>query len=208
MFLTLYYLLALILILTIHEFSHAWMALRLGDPTAERAGRLSLNPLHHLDLLGTLMLFFVGIGWGKPVPVDVRNFKNPIRDEAMTAFAGPLANLALAFLAAIPYSYLPQTGAWDGLILFSEAVLDLSLILFVFNLLPFPPLDGSKFLMIFVPRQLRPAYFVFLQRATPYFLAFLIVDLYILSKIFGAPLIWTVISTATFWLRTAILVVV
>jgi Zn-dependent protease len=208
MFLSIYYLLALVLILTLHEAAHAWVALRLGDPTAERAGRVSLNPLRHLDLLGTLMLFLAGFGWGKPVPVNPRNFKKPVRDEALTALAGPMANLFLAILAAIPLSYLPLSTGWDALLQFSTAVLDLSLVLFLFNMLPIPPLDGSKFVTIFVPQRYQLTYQDFLQKATPYFLVAVVLDLYILGRLFGTSIVWTVVSTLTFWLKTAILVVV
>lgn len=208
MFLTIHYLLALVLILTVHEASHAWVATRLGDPTAQRAGRLSLNPLRHLDLLGTIMLFLAGIGWGKPVPVNPRNFKKPTRDEALTAAAGPLANLFLAILAAIPLSYAPEQGYWGVLILFSNAVMELSLVLFLFNMLPIPPLDGSKFIAAFIPFKYQAAYQRFLQQSLPYFIAFVVIDLYIFGRLLGFSVIWTVVSTATFWLKTAILLVV
>jgi len=208
MFLSVYYLLALVLILTVHEAAHAWVATRLGDPTAQRAGRLSLNPLRHLDLLGTLMIFLAGIGWGKPVPVNPRNFKKPTRDEALTAVAGPLANLFLAVLAAIPLSYAPIYGYWGMLHLFSGAVLELSLVLMIFNLLPFPPLDGSKFLAAFIPFKYQASYQQFLRQSLPYFIAFVVVDLYIFGRMFGFSIIWTVVSTLTFWLKTAILLVV
>lgn len=208
MFLSFYYLTALILILTVHEFSHAWAADRLGDPTAKREGRLTLNPLAHLDLLGTVMLFLAGIGWGKPVPINPRNFAHPHRDEAMTAFAGPLANLALAFLAAIPYSYIPEGQGFDGVLTFSQAVLDLSLVLFLFNMLPFPPLDGSKFIRLLIPAHLQQKYDIFLRKGTSYFIVLVVVDLYVSPRIFGASLIWTVVSTATYWLKAAILLIV
>jgi len=208
MFISVYYLLALVIILTVHEAAHAWVAYRLGDPTAQRAGRLSLNPMRHLDLLGTLMLFVAGIGWGKPVPVNPRNFKKPTRDEALTAAAGPLANLFMAVLAAIPISYAPVDGYWGVLHLFSNAVLELSLVLFLFNMLPIPPLDGSKFIAAFVPFKYQASYQSFLQKGLPYFIAFVVVDLYIFGRILGFSVIWTVVSTATFWLKTAILLVV
>ncbi|OGJ42531.1 hypothetical protein A3J23_00205 [Candidatus Peregrinibacteria bacterium RIFCSPLOWO2_02_FULL_48_14] len=205
MFLTLYYLGALILILTVHEFSHAWMANRLGDPTAHREGRLTLNPLAHMDFLGTLMLFLVGIGWGKPVPVNPRNFEHPHRDEALTAFAGPLANLILAFLAAIPFSYLPEGNPVQ---IFGGAVLDLSLLLFIFNMLPFPPLDGSKFVRIFIPHRHQEKYETFLRKGMPYFIALMVADLYLFDRIFGQSFVWTAVSTVTFWLKAAILLIV
>ncbi len=204
MFLSFSYLLALVLILTVHEASHAWVATRLGDPTAERAGRLSLNPLRHLDLVGTLMMFFAGMGWGKPVPVNPRNFEKPFRDEALTALAGPAANLILAFLAAIPYSYLPLGFLWT----FSGSVLELSLVLFLFNMLPFPPLDGSKFLTLLVPYRYKARYLEFLDKSTAYFIAFMVIDLYLGQRWFGFSIVWTVVSNATFWLKTAILVIV
>ncbi len=204
MFLSPNYLLALVLILTVHEASHAWVATRLGDPTAERAGRLSLNPIRHLDLMGTLMMFFAGIGWGKPVPVNPRNFEKPFRDEALTALAGPAANLILAFLAAIPYTYLPAGHLWA----FAGSVLDLSLVLFLFNMLPFPPLDGSKFLTLLVPQRYKGRYLEMLDKSTAYFIAFMVIDLYLGQRWFGFSIVWTLVSTATFWMKTAILVIV
>ena len=208
MFLSLYYIVALIFVLSFHECSHAWVANRLGDPTAKREGRLTLNPLAHLDILGTLMMFLVGIGWGKPVPVNPQNFAKPLRDQAFTALAGPLANLVLAFLFAIPYSYLPIGEGWDQLTLLSGAVLDVSLVLFIFNMLPFPPLDGSKFYVLFIPKRFHRTYLVFLTKGLPYVIVLMFVDLYLFERIFGASFIWTVVSEATFWLKAAILLVV
>lgn len=205
MFFSLYYLLALVFILTVHEFSHAWVANRLGDPTAHREGRLTLNPLAHLDVLGTLMLFLVGIGWGKPVPVNPRNFDHPVRDEALTAFAGPLANLLLAIVAAIPYSYVPEGNPIQ---IFGGAVLDLSLVLFIFNMIPIPPLDGSKFIQLFVPLRLQPKYETFLRKGLPYFIVIMVLDLYFFEKLFGMSFVWTAVSTLTFWLKAAILLIV
>ncbi|MEK9159631.1 MAG: site-2 protease family protein [Patescibacteria group bacterium] len=205
MFLSPYYLIALVLVLTFHECSHAWTAHRLGDNTAKREGRLTLNPLAHLDILGTLMLFFVGIGWGKPVPVNPQNFEKPVRDQALTALAGPLANLALAFIAAIPYSYLSQVTPLYAL---SEAVLDVSIVLFLFNMLPIPPLDGSKFMGIFVPRRFYPLYEKFLSKGLPYFIVLMFVDLYFFEELFGMSFIWTAVSQLTFWLKAAILLIV
>ena len=165
MFLDINYLAALIVVLTLHEYSHAWLANRLGDPTPERNGRLSLNPIRHLDLFGTVMLFIAGIGWGKPVPINPRNFKNPGRDEALTALAGPAMNLMIALVVAIFVNYMP-TNFLSG---FLDATLDLSLVLFLFNLLPFPPLDGSKFLILFVPVKWRARYQAFMNKSMPYF---------------------------------------
>ncbi len=205
MFLSLNYLAALVIVLTLHEFAHAWVANRLGDPTPYRMGRLSLNPLRHLDPLGTLMLFLAGFGWGKPVPVNPRNFENPDKGEALTAVAGPIMNLAIALLVAIPLTYLPGPS---GLLELLAAIMDVSLVLFLFNMLPFAPLDGSKFLLLLVPHRYRFKYQAFLHKSAPYFLLFVILDLYMLKGILGFSIVWTVISTAYFWLKTLILVVV
>jgi len=130
--------------LTVHEYSHGRMALLLGDDTAERLGRLSFNPLRHLDILGVLFFYFVGFGWAKPVPVDPRNFGNPRRDMMYVAIAGPLANIALAVgcsffirLISPDFSYLfviLAYGIW------------INVALAIFNMLPMYPLDGSSVL--------------------------------------------------------------
>ncbi|HPD44655.1 MAG TPA: site-2 protease family protein [Candidatus Woesebacteria bacterium] len=126
---------ALIIAITIHEFSHAYVADHLGDPTPRSAGRLSLNPLAHLDPLGTLMLFLAGFGWGKPVPIDPYNFRHPRRDSALVSVAGPVSNLIFAVLITLiaKFFYIPLFGI----------LIFINISLAVFNLLPFHPLDGS-----------------------------------------------------------------
>jgi Zn-dependent protease len=159
-----YFIVALIIAVTIHEFCHAWMATYLGDPTARYLGRLSLNPLSHLDPLGTLMLFFAGFGWGKPVPFSIQHLKNPRLDAALIALAGPLSNLVIALILAIPYRYLifNATSLADGngllLILFTfmKTMINLNLVLMVFNMLPVPPLDGSKIFSLLIPGDYLP----------------------------------------------------
>ena len=141
---------ALVAVVTVHECSHAWTANKLGDPTAKIAGRISLNPLHHLDPIGTIMLFLIHIGWGKPVPVNPHYFKNPKRDEAITALAGPLSNLVLAMVLALPLKYFGQTMPLE-LFQLLLTTLDVAIVLFIFNILPFPPLDGSKILFSLLP---------------------------------------------------------
>lgn len=146
--------------LTVHEYAHGMVAYRLGDPTAKQAGRLTLNPLSHLDPMGTVMLFVIGLGWAKPVPVDPRYFANPKRDMLWVALAGPAANMGLAllsgliirFLTSDPSAYL--SGAL-GPILISMMVrsLQINLMLAVFNMLPVPPLDGSKIMYSLLPPQ-------------------------------------------------------
>jgi len=135
---------------SVHEFAHAWAADYLGDPTAKLEGRLTLNPLAHLDPIGTLTLFLFGFGWGKPVPVDNYNLKNPRRDEALISLAGPLSNIILALLVGIIFNFSPYklpTTSYQILVNF----LAINLGLAYFNLLPFPPLDGSKIFLALLP---------------------------------------------------------
>lgn len=139
--------LGLIVAITIHEFSHAFVADRLGDPTARSQGRLSLNPLRHLDPLGTLMLIFAHFGWGKPVPIDPYNFKNPRRDELLTALAGPVSNILLAVLLSLFFRFLSPSFFKDIL----YVIIGTNIMLAVFNLLPIPPLDGSKIFLNLLP---------------------------------------------------------
>lgn len=151
---------AVLLCLTVHESCHALAAWGLGDATARRRRRLSLNPLRHIDWLGLAMLLTVGFGWAKPVPVDPRQFKRPKLGMALTALAGPASNLALAFLAVwfgntvLPRWITGQEGAAYWLYLFLHLELaPLSIGLGMFNLLPVPPLDGAKVLGAFLPER-------------------------------------------------------
>jgi Zn-dependent protease len=131
----------LLFALVFHEYSHAWMANRLGDPTAKYQGRLTLNPAAHLDIFGSLMILFVGFGWAKPVPVDDRYLKNPRVDMMKIAFAGPAANLLLGFVSGMLIRILGNQGALTAvLMLFTQ----INIMLAVFNLIPIPPLDGSR----------------------------------------------------------------
>lgn len=146
---------AVFLCLTVHESSHGLAAWVLGDPTAKREHRLSLNPLRHIDLLGLLMMFFVGFGWAKPVPVDMRYFKNPKSGMAITALAGPVSNflLAIVLLLACTFMnvYVQVTPVTLTLYQFLFTTAFLSVGLGTFNLIPIPPLDGSKVLFAFLP---------------------------------------------------------
>ena len=131
--------------LSFHEFAHAWMASKCGDSTAARMGRLTLNPMAHLDVMGSMMILFVGFGWAKPVPVDGRNLRNPRTDMMKVAAAGPLSNLLLAMVAGMLFRLLSGAG------LLSEAIYlliiyftQINIALAVFNLIPVAPLDGSQ----------------------------------------------------------------
>lgn len=199
----LYLIASLVIVITIHEFSHAWTAFKLGDPTAKFEGRVSLNPLKHLDPIGTLMMFLVHIGWGKPVPVNPKYFKNRTRDEALTALAGPLSNLILALVIAIPIKYYGDRML-DQVFLFLNILMDISIILFAFNMLPFPPLDGSKFLGWLVPRKYKLKYDLYLQNGTLYFLIFLVTDRFLLLKIFGFSFLSEFIGVIFTFVKTAI----
>lgn len=156
-------------IVTIHEYAHGWVANRLGDPTARDAGRLTLNPLAHIDPMGTIllpaMLILMGspfvFGWAKPVPVNPRYFRNPRRDMMWVGMAGPGANLVLAILAALVVKSGIVPSHLVGL--FGIIIL-INLILATFNLIPIPPLDGSRILMGLLPREQAYAY----MRIEPY----------------------------------------
>lgn len=148
--------------ITVHEFSHALIAYRLGDTTAARLGRLSLNPLVHLDIVGTLMLLLVGFGWGKPVPVSPYGFRNIKRDMALVSFAGPCSNILLAGLLALPirlgltsggspFALGHSPGLWGWLGDLLGFLIFYNIILAVFNLLPIPPLDGFKVALGLLP---------------------------------------------------------
>jgi len=196
-----YYILALVLVVTIHEFSHAWVAAKLGDPTAKIAGRLTLNPMAHLDLMGTIMLFLIHIGWGKPVPVNPHYFKKPKRDEALTALAGPVSSLILALLLTLPLKYLPLVMP-QPFFDFLSTVLDVSLLLFIFNMLPFPPLDGSKIVAIFIPRRFQRIYSNYLDNGMIYFAIFLLFDQFVLAQIFNFSILQFVIGNIFTFLKT------
>jgi len=131
----------LLFALVFHEFAHGWVANKLGDPTAKYAGRLTLNPIAHLDMFGSLMILFVGFGWAKPVPVDSRYLANPRTDMMKIAFAGPAANLLLAFITGMLIRATGYLGPFTTMmIMFTQ----INIMLAVFNMIPIPPLDGSQ----------------------------------------------------------------
>lgn len=159
----------LLLALTLHEYAHGYVANQLGDPTARLAGRLTLNPLKHLDPIGTIAFFLIKIGWARPVPVNAAYFRNPHKDMLWVALAGPLTNLALAVISAIiakavwvAMDILPAIPLVAAIFIPFNAMLIASvwinLVLCIFNFLPIPPLDGSRILAGMLPRDLAASY--------------------------------------------------
>jgi len=140
-----------LLCITLHELSHGFVAYKLGDSTAKDRGRLTLNPIKHLDPMGLLMMVVFHVGWAKPVPVNMTRFKNPKRGMALTALAGPVSNVLITvvflFLFGLAYLPLSRSGAGRYLLQMIELTASISLGLAIFNLIPVPPLDGSKVLL-------------------------------------------------------------
>ncbi len=199
----LYLALALLICISLHESAHAWVADKLGDPTARLLGRVSLNPLRHLDPLGTLMMVLVHFGWGKPVPFDERNLKNPRRDAALISLAGPLANLATAALVAVFLRYYrPLEGGlvWN----LSTTVFTLSLVLFLFNILPIGPLDGSKLFELLIPTRHVAAYERYLHHG-PVILLILIFGDRLIEPVTGFSLFGAYLGFGFEFLRGALL---
>ena len=150
--------------ITFHEYAHAWTAYKLGDDTAKSQGRLSLNPLKHMDPIGIVMLLFLGFGWGRPVEIDSRNFNRNIsvrKAEAIVSIAGPLANFILAIVFSAIYGALIKFNALTSMdtrtaltiITILQSIISINIGLGVFNLIPLPPLDGSKVILPFLPQK-------------------------------------------------------
>lgn len=158
----LYTLPALLICLSIHEFAHAYTAYKLGDRSQKALGRLTLDPIKHIDWMGFLCIALFGFGWGKPVMIDDRNFKNRSRDNMLVALAGPMSNLILAILFTIVLKILVMTGlivpavsSMASSVLLNMLILtiEFNIVFAVFNMLPIPPFDGSKVLRFFLPYQ-------------------------------------------------------
>jgi Zn-dependent protease len=158
----------------IHEVAHGWVANRMGDPTAKLLGRLSLNPLKHLDPVGTLMLFLVGFGWAKPVPINMNNIADQRKGLIFVSSAGILANILLAFGSLLVYRLLGQSST-GTVALIANYTAYINITLAALNLIPIPPLDGSKILMGFASRNTQ----YFLARIEPYGFFILIALLYL-----------------------------
>ena len=173
---------SVLIAITFHEFAHAFAADKLGDDTPRRQGRLSLNPLHHLDPVGSLLLLFAGFGWGKPVEVNPRNYNRNIsmeKADAIVSIAGPLMNFALAILFMLIYCAIYKfspafvfTNYGKIAILFLSVTISINIGLGVFNLLPLPPLDGSKVIMPFLPYNAKR---FFIEKEQIFYIAFVII---------------------------------
>ncbi len=186
---------AVLIALTFHEVAHGYAAYRLGDPTAKSLGRLSLNPLKHLDPIGALCLLVFRFGWAKPVPINSRYFKNPRRDMALTALAGPLSNFVMAFagillihlFATLFYYVSPNAGGYllnveQVLLTFLSTFAVINVSLGVFNLIPVPPLDGSRIFLTFLP----PKYYFGVMKYERYIMLALMLLLW--SGLLSTPL--------------------
>jgi Zn-dependent protease len=184
--------------ISLHEVAHGWVASFFGDKTAKMTGRLSLNPLKHIDPIGTVLVPILMLvvsnfvfGWAKPVPVDPRNMRNPRRDMAIVALAGPISNLLMAFcwggIAKLGI-YLEQNGSeWFGtpLILMGGAGIMINVVLAVLNLLPLPPLDGGRIFSSILPR--RSAYYLSMLEPYSFFILVLLMFTGVLSRVMGPP---------------------
>lgn len=184
------YVLALLAAITVHEFSHALAADRLGDPTPRVQGRLTLNPIKHLDPIGTLALIFVGFGWGKPVQFDPYNLQNPRRDAAIISLAGPVSNLLLAIFLSILFRIFVTSGPIIEITTTAFAVfIYLNVLLAIFNLVPIHPLDGGKILIGLLPPDIAADWDRILNQYGTIILLFLVLPIF-----GGSPLISKFIS--------------
>ncbi len=201
--------------LSLHEVCHGYAAYLCGDPTARNLGRLTLNPLKHLDPIGTIMMLLVGFGWAVPVPINTRNFKKYKRDLSIVALAGPLSNIALAFVCVglmfIVAKVTPKATDISNLIqyfFFMAALMNIGLA--VFNLIPLPPLDGSRIIIAILPRKILDSYLKIEQYSRFIFLA-IVLSSYIplgigsfsnLSDLFFFPIEWlrdTILNSFTWF---------
>lgn len=199
--------------LSIHELSHGYVAYKLGDPTAKNMGRLTLNPMKHIDPIGLIAMFLVHVGWAKPVPINSRYFKKPKRDIALTALAGPVANLISAFIGFFVYyiffficlEFFPdfiQTAVFGGIITIIQSFLFLNIGLAIFNLIPIPPLDGSRILDAFLPPKVYLAYHKYEDIVRIALLVLLITDIISIAPV--VDFVFIHMSTGAFYICDAI----
>jgi Zn-dependent protease len=179
--------------LSFHEYAHGYVANRLGDPTAKNSGRLTLNPIAHLDPIGTLMLFLVHFGWAKPVPVNLLNLRDPKRDMLWVALAGPASNMFLAFVFGMiirfigvqNFRYLSMGNIFDLLLVMLVYAVIINLALAVFNLLPIPPLDGAKILYALIPSEHESSFHQYEQYGSV-----ILVGLILMGMFLRIPILW------------------
>lgn len=195
---------AMLISSSIHEFSHAYVAYRLGDDTARAEGRMTINPLAHIDILGFISMVFFKIGWAKPVPVNSYNFENPVVGNAIVSLAGPASNLAIVLITGLLLKLvllLSPTGLFLTLIaIFLKVMILVNISLMLFNLLPIPPLDGSNIVEMFLPKTWRAGWSSLAQYA-PFFLLLLFLPvspLFAIFKFFWYNLLTTVASWVVF----------
>lgn len=198
-----YVILSLIVAFTVHEFSHAYVAYRFGDPTAKNEGRLTLNPMSHLDVFGTLMIFIAGFGWAKPVPVNYFYLRDKKYAGVLVSFAGPLSNLLVAILSMLIWGLLYKVGFLSlAISQFFTILISLNIVLFIFNLLPFPPLDGYRIIEDLSPQHVRSQLIQWEKYGIFFFLILVITPLgdYIFDPLFGViqPLIFNSIREMAF----------
>jgi len=181
---------ALVVGISVHEFAHAFSAYKLGDITAKLEGRITLNPLAHLDPLGTIMLFLVGFGWGKPVPINPYNIRYGKWGNLLTALSGPFSNLIVATIFGLTIRLLILINLPLPLLIFQflQAIIALNLILAIFNLIPIPPLDGSKILVAIAPRSFENI-MIEIERVGP----LVLLGIIILSTVMNIPLFGRII---------------
>ncbi|MCC5909913.1 MAG: site-2 protease family protein [Clostridiaceae bacterium] len=151
----------ILLALTVHEFSHAYSAYLLGDPTAKHYGRLTLNPISHIDILGFLMLIFFRFGWAKPVPINPNNFTNRKLGYFLVSIAGPMSNILLSIFLTFILGFLIKFDMSTLVYNMLYFAIFINLVLAVFNLFPIPPLDGSKIILTLLPRSFEEKYYRF-----------------------------------------------
>jgi Zn-dependent protease len=193
-----YVAITLIIAFSVHEFAHAFMAWKFGDDTAKNQGRLTLNPMSHLDPLGTILIFIAGFGWARPVPVNRFFFKKPRIAGISVSFAGPLSNLIMVCLAFIIWYALVATGVAASLPSavpeFLDIFIGLNAVLFVFNLLPLPPLDGYRIVEDLMPVNVRAKMTQYEQYGALIFIILVItpLDRYTIQPIFNTVLPWLV----------------